>query len=121
MRLDEAITALEPREIVGGGPAELADLAYDARAVTPGALFFCVRGAKADGHDFAAEAVERGAAAFVVERPLGVAVPQLVVSDSRAAMAVVADAFFGHPTRELTVAAVTGTNGKTTTAHLMFS
>jgi UDP-N-acetylmuramoyl-L-alanyl-D-glutamate--2,6-diaminopimelate ligase len=121
MRLDEAITALEPREIVGGGPVELADLAYDAREVTSGALFFCVRGAKADGHDFAAEAVERGAVALVVERPLDIAVPQLVVSDSRGAMAVVADAFFGHPTRDLTVAAVTGTNGKTTTAHLMLS
>jgi UDP-N-acetylmuramoyl-L-alanyl-D-glutamate--2,6-diaminopimelate ligase len=121
MRLEEAITALEPREIVGGGPVELADLAYDAREVTSGALFFCVRGAKADGHDFAAEAVERGAVAVVVERPLDIAVPQLVVSDSRGAMAVVADAFFGHPTRDLTVAAVTGTNGKTTTAHLMLS
>ena len=121
MRLDEAITALEPREIVAEGPAELTDLAYDARKVTPGALFFCVRGAKADGHDFAAGAVERGAAALVVERPLDVGVPQLVVADSRAAMAVVADVFFGHPTRDLTVAAVTGTNGKTTTAHLMLS
>ena len=121
MRLDEAITALEPREIVAGAPAELADLAYDAGKVTPGALFFCVRGAKADGHDFAAEAVERGAVALVVERPLDVGVPQLVVPDSRAAMAVVADVFFGQPTRDLTVAGVTGTNGKTTTAHLMRS
>ncbi|MDX6543465.1 MAG: UDP-N-acetylmuramoyl-L-alanyl-D-glutamate--2,6-diaminopimelate ligase [Gaiellaceae bacterium] len=122
MRLDEAIAALEPREIVsGGGPVELAELAYDVRRVSPGALFFCVPGAKADGHDFAPEAVERGAAAAVVERVLEIGVPQLVVPDSRAAMAVVADAFFGFPTRELTVAAVTGTNGKTTTAHLMLS
>jgi len=122
MRLDEAIAALEPREIAsGGGPVELADLAYDARQVSPGALFFCVAGAKVDGHDFAPEAVERGAVALVVERALDVGVPQLVVPDSRAAMAVVADAFFGFPTRDLTVAAVTGTNGKTTTAHLMFS
>ena len=121
MTLDEAIAALEPRELLGGGPVELMDLAYDARKVTPGALFFCVPGAKADGHDFAAEAVERGAVALVVERPLDVGVPQLVVADSRAAMAVVADAFFAFPTRDLTVAAVTGTNGKTTTAHLMLS
>ena len=53
MRLDEAIAALQPREIVGSGPVELADLAYDARQVSPGALFFCVPGAKADGHGFA--------------------------------------------------------------------
>jgi UDP-N-acetylmuramoyl-L-alanyl-D-glutamate--2,6-diaminopimelate ligase len=121
MTLDEAIAALKPRDIVGSGPVELADLAYDARQVLAGALFFCVPGAKADGHDFAAEAVERGAVALVVERALDVGVPQLVVPDSRAAMAVVADVFFGHPTRELTVAGVTGTNGKTTTAHLMLS
>ncbi|MDQ5821121.1 MAG: UDP-N-acetylmuramoyl-L-alanyl-D-glutamate--2,6-diaminopimelate ligase [Actinomycetota bacterium] len=121
MRLDEAIAVLEPSEIVGDGPVEVVDLAYDVREVTPGALFFCVHGAKADGHDFAAEAVGRGAVALVVERPLELDVAQLVVGDSRAAMAVVADAFFGHPTRDLTVAAVTGTNGKTTTALLMFS
>jgi UDP-N-acetylmuramoyl-L-alanyl-D-glutamate--2,6-diaminopimelate ligase len=121
MTLDEAIAALEPREIVGGGPVELADLAYDAGQVSPGALFFCVPGSQADGHEFAAEAVARGAVGLVVERTLDVGVPQLVVPDSRAAMAVVADVFFGHPTRELTVAGVTGTNGKTTTAHLMLS
>jgi UDP-N-acetylmuramoyl-L-alanyl-D-glutamate--2,6-diaminopimelate ligase len=121
MRLDEAISALKPREVVGGGQIDLADLAYDARAVPPGALFFCVPGAKADGHDFAAQAVERGAVALVVERTLELDVPQLVVDDSRAAMAVVADAFFGCPTRDLQVAAVTGTNGKTTTAQLIFS
>src|SRR6266516_4784018 len=99
MTLDEAIAALEPREIVGGGPVELADLAYDARQVSQGALFFCVPGASADGHDFAPEAVGRGAVALVVERALDLGVPQLVVSDSRAAMAVVAEVFFGHPTR----------------------
>ena len=121
MRLAEAIAALQPREIVGGGPVELADLAYDARQVSPGALFFCVPGANADGHDFAPEAVERGAVALVVERVLDIGVPQLLVRDARAAMALVADPFFGFPTRDLTVAGVTGTNGKTTTAHLMLA
>jgi UDP-N-acetylmuramoyl-L-alanyl-D-glutamate--2,6-diaminopimelate ligase len=104
-----------------GAEAAVAGLAYDSRDVRPGTLFFCVPGLRSDGHDFAAEAVARGAVALVVERPLDVAVPQLVVAEARAAMAPAADAFFGSPTRELQVAGVTGTNGKTTTAFLLFS
>ena len=78
-------------------------------------------GARFDGHDFAAEAVERGAAALVAERRLDVTVPQLVVDDARRAMAVAADEFFERPTERLQVAGVTGTNGKTTTAYLLYS
>jgi UDP-N-acetylmuramoyl-L-alanyl-D-glutamate--2,6-diaminopimelate ligase len=100
---------------------EVTDLAYDTRAVTPGALFFCVRGASADGHDLAAEALANGAAALVVERRLDLDVPQLVVPDTRAAMGPMAAEFFGHPSRELPVAGITGTNGKTTTAFLLHS
>jgi UDP-N-acetylmuramoyl-L-alanyl-D-glutamate--2,6-diaminopimelate ligase len=119
--LEHLATVLAPAEVVGRAPAEIRDLAYDARAVTPGALFFCVPGGRHDGHDFAPQAVENGAAALVVERPLDLAVPQLVVADSRAAMAVAADEFFGRPTEELQVAAVTGTAGKTTTAFLLYA
>ena len=97
------------------------DLAYDARTVEPGALFFCVPGGRFDGHDFAAEAVANGAVALVVERGSTCDVPQLVVPDARAAMAVAADEFFGEPTKELQVAGVTGTNGKTTTAFLLYA
>ena len=102
-------------------PIDVTDLAYDARGVTPGALFVCVPGLKADGHDFAPAAVANGATALIVERELDVPVPQLVVEDSREAMALAADAFFGHPTLELEIAGVTGTNGKTTTAFLLFA
>ena len=121
MELERLVAALAPVDVVASAPVEVAELAYDARAVEPGALFFCVPGQRADGHQFAPEAVSRGAAALVVERPLDVAVPQLVVRDARAAMAVAADAFFDHPSRELQVAGVTGTNGKTTTAHLLYA
>jgi UDP-N-acetylmuramoyl-L-alanyl-D-glutamate--2,6-diaminopimelate ligase len=121
MQLERMIAALAPLGIVGRAPVEISDLAYDARAVVPGALFFCVPGARFDGHDFAAEAVQRGAAALVVERSLDVSVPQLVVADARNAMAVAADEFFGRPTKSLQVAGVTGTNGKTTTAYLLYS
>jgi UDP-N-acetylmuramoyl-L-alanyl-D-glutamate--2,6-diaminopimelate ligase len=113
--------AVRATRTVNPAPVDVTDLAYDARRVTPGALFVCVPGLKADGHDFAPDAVASGAAALVVERELDQPVPQLVVEDSREAMALAADAFFGQPTRELEVAGVTGTNGKTTTAFLLFA
>ena len=121
MDLERLVSALEPVEVLGRRPVTVGDLAYDARAVTPGTLFFAVPGERADGHDFAAEAVERGAAALVVEHGLDLPVPQLVVRDSRAAMAPAADAFFGEPTRELEVVGATGTSGKTTTSFLVFA
>jgi UDP-N-acetylmuramoyl-L-alanyl-D-glutamate--2,6-diaminopimelate ligase len=98
---------------------EVADLAYDARAVGPGTLFFCVPGFTVDGHDFAPRAVERGAVALVVERPLALGVPEVVVPSARAAMAPAAAAFHRDPTARLDVVGVTGTNGKTTTAFLV--
>ena len=117
--LERVIAALAPAPVVGVARAEIEDLAFDARQVRPGALFFCVPGQRADGHDFAPEAVAKGAVALVVERPLDAPVPQIVVADARRAMAVAADVFFGSPTRELVVAGVTGTSGKTTTAFLL--
>jgi UDP-N-acetylmuramoyl-L-alanyl-D-glutamate--2,6-diaminopimelate ligase len=121
MDLERLVAALEPVEVLGRAPTEVRDLAYDARQVESGALFFCVPGARADGHDFAREAVSNGAVALVVERPLELPVPQLVVRDARAAMAPAADLFFGQPTRELEVVGVTGTSGKTTTSFLLFA
>jgi UDP-N-acetylmuramoyl-L-alanyl-D-glutamate--2,6-diaminopimelate ligase len=121
MQLDALIRALAPGDVIGRRAVEIRDLAYDTRTVHEGALFFCVAGASRDGHDLAAEAVAAGAVALVVERPLDVAVPQPVVESVRASMAVAADAFFGRPTERLTLAGVTGTNGKTTTTYLLRS
>jgi UDP-N-acetylmuramoyl-L-alanyl-D-glutamate--2,6-diaminopimelate ligase len=89
--------------------------------VQPGTLFFCVPGFTRDGHDFAPDAVARGAVALVVERPLGLGVPEAVVDDVRATMATVAARFAGDPTARLQVVGITGTNGKTTTAFLVRS
>jgi UDP-N-acetylmuramoyl-L-alanyl-D-glutamate--2,6-diaminopimelate ligase len=114
-RLAEAIGA------AGQPSVEILDLAYDPRTVIPGSLFFCIPGSRADGHDLAADAVAAGAVAVVVERPVDVDVPQLTVPSVRAAMGPAAVLFFGDPSRELEVAAVTGTNGKTTTAFLLRS
>ena len=121
MHIERVIAALAPADVLRRAPVEIGDLAYDARAVGPGSLFFCVPGSRADGHDFAADAVANGAVALVVERPLELDVPQLVVPDARRAMAPVADEFFGRPSEQLQVAGVTGTNGKTTTAFLLYS
>src|SRR5688572_9050027 len=108
------------RDLLAEGPdgVEVTGLAYDNRAVAPGSLFFCVPGFTRDGHDFAPDAVARGAAALVVARPLGLGVPEVVVDDVRAAMAHAAARFHGDPTATLKVAGITGTNGKTTTAFL---
>src|SRR6266487_3242769 len=121
MHIERVIAALAPADVLRRAPVEIGDLAYDARAAGPGSLFFCVPGTRADGHDFAADAVANGAVALVVERPVDLDAPQLVVPDVRRAMAPVADEFFGRPTEELQVAGVTGTNGKTTTAFLLFA
>ncbi len=121
MDIERVIAALAPADVLRRAPVEIGELAYDIRAVGPGALFFCVPGSRADGHEFASEAVANGAVVLVVERPLELDVPQLVVPDARRAMAVVADEFFRHPSQELEIAGVTGTNGKTTTAFLLYS
>jgi UDP-N-acetylmuramoyl-L-alanyl-D-glutamate--2,6-diaminopimelate ligase len=121
MKLERLAAALAPTSAIGRMGIAVRDLSYDARAVAPGALFFCVPGAHFDGHDFAADAVGRGAVALVVERPLDLDVPQLVVADVRRAMAPAAHEFFGRPTHELQVAGVTGTNGKTTTSFLLYA
>jgi UDP-N-acetylmuramoyl-L-alanyl-D-glutamate--2,6-diaminopimelate ligase len=120
MRLADLVAELPGARIVGDGSAEITELVYDSRRAGPGSLFFCVVGEKVDGHEFGARVVEEGAAALVVERELTeLAVPQVVVSDSRAAMAPLAARFWGDPTAELRVVGVTGTNGKTTTAFLI--
>jgi UDP-N-acetylmuramoyl-L-alanyl-D-glutamate--2,6-diaminopimelate ligase len=121
VKLDALVTALAPSEVTASASVEIADLAYDTRRVTQGAMFFCVAGSRVDGHELAWEAIERGAVAVVVERLLEVDVPQLLVPSVRESMAVAADLYFGEPTKELDLAGVTGTNGKTTTAFLLRS
>ncbi len=108
------------RELLGeGGDVEIAHLADDSREVVAGTLFFCIRGFEQDGHDFALDAVRRGAAAVVVERPLALGVPEVQVPCVRFAIPPIAARFFGRPSEELQVIVVTGTNGKTTTAYLL--
>jgi UDP-N-acetylmuramoyl-L-alanyl-D-glutamate--2,6-diaminopimelate ligase len=119
MRIDRLAESVAGATLVGDPRTEITALAYHTRDVRDGTLFLCVRGFSHDGHDHAAEAVRRGAVALVCERPLPQAVPQLVVSSTRAAMPLLAARFHDDPSRRLDVVGVTGTNGKTTTAHLL--
>jgi UDP-N-acetylmuramoyl-L-alanyl-D-glutamate--2,6-diaminopimelate ligase len=124
MRRSRLYTAPLPvtlRDLMGAEAPDvpISSLAYASDQVAPGALFFCVPGFRADGHDFAPDAVARGAVALVCERSLDLGVPEVVVPDARAAMGPAAARFFGDPTAELRVVGVTGTNGKTTTAFLV--
>jgi UDP-N-acetylmuramoyl-L-alanyl-D-glutamate--2,6-diaminopimelate ligase len=102
-----------------GDDVGVTDATHDSRQVGPGTLFCAIPGARTDGHDHAAAAVAQGAAALLVERWLDLHVPQLKVPSVRAAMGPAAAAVHGHPSRDLTVVGITGTNGKTTTAYLL--
>jgi UDP-N-acetylmuramoyl-L-alanyl-D-glutamate--2,6-diaminopimelate ligase len=109
------------RAWLGPGDAPVAGLADHSACAGPGDVFVCVRGRRDDGHRFAAEAVRRGAAAIVAEEalPLSPAVVQLIVADARHCLARLAAEWHGHPSARLTLVAVTGTNGKTTTTFLV--
>jgi UDP-N-acetylmuramoyl-L-alanyl-D-glutamate--2,6-diaminopimelate ligase len=106
--------------LVGDPTVSVTSLTHDSRAVRPGALFAAVPGTRADGHDHAPAAVAAGAVALLVERPLpDLAVPQVVVPRVRAALGPVASRLWGDPSRAVPVLGITGTNGKTTTTHLL--
>ena len=122
MRLSRLLGDVEVRSVRGDlEGTEIVAVAHNAADAVPGALFCCVQGARADGHAFAPEAVTRGAVALLTQRFLDLDVPQVVVDDVRPAMARVAATLFDHPSRRMSVVGVTGTNGKTTTTHLLRS
>ncbi len=124
MRLSRLLGEVETRAVRGDPEgAEIVAIGQDSTAVAPGTLFCCVPGTRVDGHDFAAAAVAAGAVALLVQRfvDVDVEVPQVLVDDVRAAMALMASALHGHPSRRMAVVGVTGTNGKTTTTHFLRS
>ena len=119
MGLGTLTDVIAPERVIGIPVGEVTSLAYDSRRVTPGALFFAVPGVHVDGHDFMTQAIANGAVGVVVEREVGEAsVPQLVVANSRHALADAADVWFGRPSEMLTVIGVTGTDGKSTVTAL---
>ena len=121
-RLSELLAATAARTIVTSTDPEIAGLHYDSRKAGAGDCFFAVRGTQCDGHDFIADAVRAGVAAVVCEElpaEQKEGVSYVVVDDSNGAMADMAAAFYDHPSRELRLVGVTGTNGKTTVATLL--
>ena len=115
---DLARHGIEGRVLDSRGQA-LSGVQHDSRLVTQGDLFVAVPGEVHDGADFIDDALSRGAVAVICERPIAKDVPQLIVSDARAALSRAAEAVYGNPTRTLRTVAITGTNGKTTTAYLL--
>jgi UDP-N-acetylmuramoyl-L-alanyl-D-glutamate--2,6-diaminopimelate ligase len=106
-------------DLVGDGEVEIRSLVHDTRAVAPGALFCCVPGSRTDGHDLAPEAIDAGAVALLVERPVDAGVPEVRTPSVRAALGPVAAAHWGHPSAAMRVVGITGTSGKTTSTHLL--
>ncbi len=119
MRLGPLLEGARVAVPAGAADVDVRAVTYDSRKVAPGSLFVAIEGFHRDGHDFASDAVKRGAIAVVAQRKLRLRVPIAIVADSRAALADIAAEFFEHPTGRLKLAAVTGTDGKTTTIHLV--
>jgi UDP-N-acetylmuramoyl-L-alanyl-D-glutamate--2,6-diaminopimelate ligase len=118
--LGALLEALPEASLKGAGSVPVNGLAYDSRAVAAGDLFFCLRGHNTNGHSHAPQALEAGASAVVAEKSLETGEkPLVLVKNSRDAMARIAAAYYGHPSRQLKVIALTGTNGKTTTSYMI--
>ncbi|SDY42028.1 UDP-N-acetylmuramoyl-L-alanyl-D-glutamate--2,6-diaminopimelate ligase [Tindallia californiensis] len=121
MRLQDMLFNIEFEILQQSHEEEITHIAYDSRKVVPGSLFICISGMETDGHQFANEAIRKGAIALVVEKavPKVQGVTMIRVNDSRKAMAVIAAAFYGNPSSELDMIGVTGTNGKTTVTYML--
>jgi UDP-N-acetylmuramoyl-L-alanyl-D-glutamate--2,6-diaminopimelate ligase len=121
MELKELLTYLGNYELDIEANPEINSIEQDSRKAGEGCLFVCIEGFISDGHDFAEQAAKNGAAAILAEKDinLNASIPVITVKDTKRAMAILADAFYGHPTQKLHLIGITGTNGKTTTSHLI--
>ena len=120
MQLKVLARALAPHRVIGALDREVESIAYDSRRVQRNGLFVALRGEKTDCHEFIGHAIEKGAAVIVAEREeQHPRVTCLLVENTRTALADFSATFYGYPARKLKLAAVTGTNGKTTTTFLI--
>lgn len=121
MKLETLLNYLLNYKMDNESNPEIVSIEMDSRAAGPGSLFVCIEGYTVDGHDYAPQAVENGAAAVLSQKPMPEvkSVPVIIVNDTKRAMAILANVFYDHPTSKLHLIGVTGTNGKTTTSHLI--
>ena len=116
MKLAEVIADIEVKEIIGSEQLNVSGVAFNSREVRPGNIFVCITGFKTDGHQYAEDAVARGAIAVIAERDMSaLGVVCIICENTRLALAKAAANFYGHPERKFRLIGVTGTNGKTTT------
>lgn len=122
MKLSELLKDTEVKQIIGNEALNISGITFDSREVRAGYMFICIPGFKTDGHNFAAEAVEKGAVAVLAEHTVDeVGATTVLVENTRLATAKIAANFYGHPDRKLKIIGITGTNGKTTTTYLIKS
>jgi len=119
MKLHTLLNFLQPYIAYSGANPRITSIEQDSRSVQKGSLFICIKGFTVDGHDYAQAAEKNGAAAVISEKELNLSVPVIVVQNTKRAMAILADAFYKQPSKRFQLIGITGTNGKTTTSHLI--
>ncbi|MDM5156099.1 UDP-N-acetylmuramoyl-L-alanyl-D-glutamate--2,6-diaminopimelate ligase [Bacillus sp. DX1.1] len=119
MKLHTLVSCLHDFPVVPKENPEITSIEADSRKVTNGSVFVCMKGYTVDSHEFAKQAAAQGAAAIVAERPIDVDVPVVLVKNTFRSLAVLADYFYEQPTHKLHLIGITGTNGKTTTSHIV--
>ncbi len=119
MNLSDLIKNVDVIEKLNFKDVDIKGISYNSKTINSHEIFVCLKGEHVDGHDYAQGAFEKGAVALMCERPLNIEIPQIIVKSTQESIADIASAFYHHPTNELNLMGVTGTNGKTTVAHLV--
>lgn len=121
MKLDKLILGVDCIEIIGNKDLDILDITMDSNSVTKGSLFICIKGNESDGHEYVKEVEKYGALAIIVQRKIDTPLTQIIVKDCRKAMGILASNFYQNVDKKMKLIAVIGTNGKTTTSHLIAS
>lgn len=119
MKLEELIEYLDYRDLVNFKSVEVSGISYNSKTTKKGDIFICLVGEHTDGHEYAQMAIDNGAVALLVEHPVDIKIPQVVVTNTRHKIADIADRFYSRPSLGLNLIGITGTNGKTTVTHLI--
>lgn len=120
MKLSQLINELDVKKVIGSTDLEIENIYCDSKSVTKNSVFICIKGKENDGHNFYKQVENYGAIAIVCEKELDTSITQIIVKDSRDSMSTLAAEFYGHADRDMSVIGVTGTNGKTTTTHIIY-